>query len=578
MQRALETLTANASDYGYKEGQFVIGATQDALLGVATDRHAVTCASSRSGKGVAVIIPNLMLWPHNALVIDPKGEALNATHAHRKKRGQKVHALDPFGHADVPDDLRASYNPLDELDLNSDSIREDIEAISDGLVLRPDPSSSHWDDGAVALISGLIAYVMLTQDKEKQNLVTVRHIITDQRHDGLFNETVMKMVDVEGCGGLARAGAAAAMAKEGGYFISNAEKNTRWLDSAPMQRLLRKSTFRLADLKLAKASVFLVLPANYLGQHGRFLRLFVRCGIDAMARHKGKGKCLFMLDEFFALGYIDEIAKSAGLMAGYGLQMWIFLQDLGQLNQLYGKDGGQTFFGNADVHQFFGGMDGETLNFTSQRLGAYTESDLPDAPPLPGGGFVWEQKHGLDADRVNMINRRNMQQATHQMQVEYNDHEKMAGRLIGRPRFSPDEIARIIRKPAPDEIAIGQIVFTHGLKPLYCQLAPFWELDKLKANKPSRPEKTPEPTEEPKPKHAPRKWWESKRRYNNRVRWFGYDISTIWGLRGYLNDPRTGSNFELERTYQQDKRRVIEKGQFYLFWAGVLGLILYLGS
>jgi hypothetical protein len=75
-----------------------------------------------------------------------------------------------------------------------------------------------------------------------------------------------------------------------------------------------------------------VLPANYLGQHGWFLR----CAIEEMSKKTAKGKlrdvqCLFLLDEFFSLGYIDEILKAAVLMRGYGLQLWPILQYLGQL-------------------------------------------------------------------------------------------------------------------------------------------------------------------------------------------------------------------------------------------------------
>ena len=38
------------------------------------DRHLLTVAPTRAGKGVAAIIPNLLTYPGSALVIDPKGE------------------------------------------------------------------------------------------------------------------------------------------------------------------------------------------------------------------------------------------------------------------------------------------------------------------------------------------------------------------------------------------------------------------------------------------------------------------------------------------------------------------------
>ena len=39
---------------------------------------------------------------------------------------------------------------------------------------------------------------------------------------------------------------------------------------------------------------------------------------------------LFLLDEFAALGRLEAVERAMGLMAGYGLQLWPILQDMGQ--------------------------------------------------------------------------------------------------------------------------------------------------------------------------------------------------------------------------------------------------------
>ena len=46
---------------------------------------------------------------------------------------------------------------------------------------------------------------------------------------------------------------------------------------------------------------------------------------------------LFLLDEFAALGRLEAVERAMGLMAGYGLQLWPILQDMGQLKDLYGE-------------------------------------------------------------------------------------------------------------------------------------------------------------------------------------------------------------------------------------------------
>ena len=109
--------------FQHESGHLFLGRAQGKEIGIKTERHAITIAGAGAGKGTSVIIPNLLKWPHNALVIDPKGEAAEATAEAREAMGQAVHVLDPFGSARVPDRFQACYNPLDDLDPNSLTIK-----------------------------------------------------------------------------------------------------------------------------------------------------------------------------------------------------------------------------------------------------------------------------------------------------------------------------------------------------------------------------------------------------------------------------------------------------------------------
>ena len=482
---------SDAKNYPYQSGRLFLGHVDGQEVGIATERHAITIAGAGSGKGTSVIIPNLLKWPHNALVIDPKGEAAEATAEKREAMGQAIHVLDPFGSARVHERFQACYNPLDELDPDALTIKEDIDALADGIVMRPDPQAAHWDDGAQAIIAGLIAYVKIRAPEERRNLIEVRSILGD---DDALAEALEEMKGMTECAGAAKEAYAAVFAKEGQYFVSNARKNTRWLDSKAMVNTLSRSTFSLSDLKAGKASVFLVLPANYLGQHGRFLRLFVRSGIEAMARKLPSGElrgaqCLFLLDEFFSLGYIDEISKAAGLMRGYGLQLWPILQDLGQLVTLYGREGSETFFANADVHQFFGNTDTLTLEQISARLGVTDMSEIPLPPAAPMGGNLGlgqamagggargkddylGQARSVMGGAVSLIEQGAAAAAQAKYQDEMNTYQREIARH-GRPRLSPDEVSTLIRKK-DDVVADHMICFVFGREPLLLTPAPFF--------------------------------------------------------------------------------------------------------
>lgn len=418
-----------ARKYPYKRGRIFLGHSTILRrdVGIKTDRHALTIAGARSGKGAALIIPNLLRWPHNALVIDPKGEAAQATAAQRRKAfGQKVHVLDPFGVSGLKS---ACFNPLAAIDPNSPHAREDLKVLADGLVMRHDPTAAVWDDGALDVIAGVMAYVMTHEQPERRSLVRVRELIASKDigkiADAMDGNPAFGNLMTGAAGRLLRTG------KEAVHYLSGANANTAWLDSPTMQDVLSRSTFDLADIRAKPCTVFLVLPSHLLGEHGRFLRLFVRAALNAMAKGGTKGgkKCLFLLDEFYSLGRLDEIAKAAGLMPGYGVHLWPFLQDLGQLEELYGRDGASTFFGNADAHIFFGNTDAPTLDYVSKQIGIRYEA----------GAF--------DADKE----------------------------MVGKPHMSPREVRAHVAKKDDDAVARRMIVFAKGSDVLSLRLAPYFK-------------------------------------------------------------------------------------------------------
>lgn len=77
------------------------------------DRHLITVAPTRSGKGVVSIIPNLLTYPGSVLVIDPKGENAMITARQREAMGQRIYVVDPWGIAGKSGFKAARFNPMD---------------------------------------------------------------------------------------------------------------------------------------------------------------------------------------------------------------------------------------------------------------------------------------------------------------------------------------------------------------------------------------------------------------------------------------------------------------------------------
>lgn len=506
--------------YHYQPNQLFVGrSNQENIvdLGITTERHAVTIAGAGAGKGACVIIPNLKRWAHNALVIDPKGEAAAETYQDRIALGQSVHVIDPFSAAKVPHQIRAGFNPLETLDIESRTIGLQARVIADGLVKRTDPKHALWDDSAVTILAGLIVFVKIAEENpEDQTLVRVREILRSKQ----VNDAFEIMSESPDCGGIMQAAAAVMDDEQGSAFLSGARRHTQWLDFPDFADCLSQSTFSLSDLKHGNTSIYLVLPAEMLSESGGFLRMFVRCAIQAMQKQEAgeirDKQCLFILDEIYQLGKMDEIQKSMGLMRGYGLQIWSIFQDIGQLRELYGKEGEATFFGNSDLHQYFGNTDPETLEHISKRLGEVRLDEIerpPDAPDGMGamevgpqgsmnigshvsslgglgkktgtraafgiaGGLISAVGGGMAKEQAEGVQRRNAtKQAKHQQQeaefrreMDAYQHDRAR---VGAARHSPNEVAELVQKTG-DGVARAMINLVYGSKPLYCLPAPYF--------------------------------------------------------------------------------------------------------
>lgn len=339
-------------------------------IGLEDSRHMLTIAGSRAGKGATVIIPNLLLWKGSALVIDPKGTNAIVTANRRRKMGQNVYLIDPFDIVD--DEDKASFNPLSLLDPDSPVIREQINVIAEALVV-PDENQKekHWDDGARTVIAGMLAHLITSDKYENPTLPMLRDLIsidTDKQAElwaeMSFNDAAGRL-PMDAANRLIRG----AGTNEISSILSNADKHTEWLSSPAIKETLSSSSFSFEDLKDEPTTIYLVLPPQFLETHNRFLRLFVNLAISSMAvEGKAKEPVLLLMDEFLALGKMEEVEKAFGLMAGYNLVMWPFVQDYGRLKHLYGSSV-NAFIANSRAIQVFGVGDEETKEFVNKHIG-----------------------------------------------------------------------------------------------------------------------------------------------------------------------------------------------------------------
>ena len=339
------------------------------LLRYAGPAHLLTIAPTRTGKGVGTIIPNLIDYPGPVVCIDPKGENARVT-ARQRARFGPVHVLDPFGVTELPS---AAFNPLDRLDPAGLDLADDAMTLADALVYDApgEAGEAHWNEEAKALIAGIILSIATTEPPATRTLATLRDRLT------LAPAAFAAMLEtMQAQGGLAARAANRHLGKsdrEAAGVLSAAQRHTHFLDSPRMTAVLDRSDFAFADLKASPASIYLVLPPDRLATYARWLRLMIAQGLTDLARAgvAPARPVLFLLDEFAALGRLDQVERAMGLMAGYGVKLWPILQDVHQLRATYERRAG-TFLSNAGVLQVFGVNDHDSARLVSDLLGQET--------------------------------------------------------------------------------------------------------------------------------------------------------------------------------------------------------------
>ncbi|WP_331326060.1 type IV secretory system conjugative DNA transfer family protein, partial [Methylorubrum populi] len=153
------------------ESGIIVGKAFGQFIRFKRDGAVLVCAPQGQGKGVGIVIPNLLDHKGSALVTDPKGENYAVTHRHRGTLGDVwcLNAIAPT--------LSDGFNPFSMIRVGTEHEADDAAQIADFLVI-PESRDKHWDSAAKNLLTALIRYVIDTRPPEQANLATVSELIT----------------------------------------------------------------------------------------------------------------------------------------------------------------------------------------------------------------------------------------------------------------------------------------------------------------------------------------------------------------------------------------------------------------
>ena len=282
--------------------------------------HVLLCGGTGSGKGVSIIIPALLWWfQGSSICFDTKGDLFATTAKQRRRRGQRIIDLAPFGGG------KDKRNPLDAIRAGPKLV-DHARAIAEALVVRQGTEpDQHWNESAVIVICAILVFVLAATENADRNLNTVREIAADP---ALLDACADKLVAMNGIPARLGHHIQGLQDKEKSGVLSTVGRHLAFLDSELVAAAVASSTFDVASLCQpgTGTTLYLRIPPDQLeAQRG-----LLRCWITTLIRTIGQlgmesVPVLCVIDEASALGSLPALeealvrGRSAGarLLLGY---------------------------------------------------------------------------------------------------------------------------------------------------------------------------------------------------------------------------------------------------------------------
>lgn len=400
MQTTIETPKKNKYNQHNKlkaklrEPAILIGRhpTKDEYLASYGQTFALLAAPPGSGKGVAIIIPNLLTYPDSVIVNDPKMENWIKTAGFRQAAGHECYRFSPH----LLETHR--YNPFDYVRRDELYRLGDIKKLSAVWFVPADPRHAGFYRQAAGIFNALLLYMLETpsipcnpaqlyrlQAKGMQLGEWVRETIDMRNESGnpLSQETQREMGRI-----------ITLSQSESGFPIVTGILDDKMsaFSEYSVAYATSASDFDFRDVRKKRMSIFFSIPSapSEMKKFAFLMNSFFSHVIEANAYElpeEGpvdeygelvlKYQVLLVMDELAVMGVIEALKIAPALMRQYNIRFLLICQNKEQLrsSDLYGNEGANAIIKALHIEIVYAPADEKDAREYSERLGMTTVID-----------------------------------------------------------------------------------------------------------------------------------------------------------------------------------------------------------
>ena len=363
----------------------VVGKFNGKLVRLSGQQFVILAAPTRSGKGVGVVIPNLLEYQESIVVLDIKQENFDLTSGWRASQGHEVFLFNPF----AEDRRTHRWNPLTYV--SNDPAFRVSDLMSIAAMLYPDGSDDQkfWVSQARNAFMAFALYLFENWDEELSlgfpggaGALMLGGICLLSSGDGTDLKKYLKSLSERRfLSSNAKSAFANLLSQADETFASIMgtlkEPLNAWINPV-LDAATSADDFVLTDLRKKKMTIYIGIQPNKLAESRLIINLLFSQIINLNTRELPKSnpelkyQCLLLMDEFTSIGKVDIIATAVAYMAGYNIRLLPIIQSMAQLDATYGKDLSRTIITNHALQILYAPREQQDANDYSEMLGYTT--------------------------------------------------------------------------------------------------------------------------------------------------------------------------------------------------------------
>lgn len=363
----------------------VVGKFGGRLLRLSGQQFVILAAPTRSGKGVGVVIPNLLEYQESIVVLDIKQENFDLTSGWRAQQGHEIFLFNPF----AEDRRTHRWNPLTYVSRDPAFRVSDLMSIA--AMLYPDGADEQkfWVSQARNAFMAFALYLFEAWEEETRSgfpfakAPTLGGIYRLSSGDGKseLKPYLRGLAERPFLSANARSAFANLLSQADETFASILgtfkEPLNPWLNPV-LDAATSGDDFLLTDLRKKRMTIYVGIQPNKLAESRLIVNLFFSQIINLNTRElpqnnpELKQQCLLLMDEFTSIGRVDIIASAVSYMAGYNLRLLPIIQSMAQLDATYGREVARTIITNHALQIIYAPREQQDANDYSEMLGYTT--------------------------------------------------------------------------------------------------------------------------------------------------------------------------------------------------------------